>query len=234
MSYDKPTPEESARYIAESVAALAMLKDQICGMYAALEQKGKNQSDHVQAFADAEARLRQLLGQFPKDPITLAALNQASARVDTVATNLPGMVRQVMDGIGGKVAGDFSETVRGDIEKISDAATRAMQASHDYVERARRSDWTTVLGAAFVSLAVAGILVAAALYWWIPARADVEAQKAEVARLTATVAQLKQQGGDAQVVQCETRLCVRTDESGKTPKMVDAKKGDTYRVIKGY
>lgn len=206
MSFDKPGQDESARYIAESVAALAMLKDQICGMYAALEQKGKNQSDHVQAFADAEVRLRQLLGQFPKDPITLAAINQASARVDTVATNLPGMVRQVMDGIGGKVAGDFSEAVRGDIEKISDAATRATQASHDYVEHARHSYWKTALLALVVSLVMAGVLVAAALYWWIPARADVEAQKAEAARLMATVAQLKQQGGDAQVVPCETRL----------------------------
>lgn len=234
MSLDKYSPEESARYIAESVAALAMLKDQICGMYAALEQKSKNQSDHVQAFADAERRLRQLLGQFPKDPITLAAINQASATVDTVATNLPGMVRQIMEGIGGKVAGDFSEAVRGDIEKISDAATRATQASHHYVEHARHSYWKTALLAWVVSLGTAGVLVAAALYWWIPARAEVEAQKAEVTRLTAAVAQLKQHGGDAQVVPCETRLCVRTDETGKAPKIPDAKKGETYRVIKGY
>ena len=78
------------------------------------------------------------------------------------------------------------------------------------------------------------MLVAAALYWWIPARNDVEAQRAEAARLTATLAQLKQHGGEAQIVQCETRLCVRTDETIRTPKVVDAKKGETYRVIKGY
>lgn len=234
MSSDKLTPEQYARYIAESVAALAMLKDQICGMYAALEQKGKNQSDHVKAFADAEVRLRELLGQFPKDPITLAAINQASARFDTVAAQLPEDVKQVMNDIGGKVAGDFSAAVKDDIEKINDAATRATQASHDYVEKARGSDRTTVLLASFISLAMAVVLVTAALFWWIPARADVEAQKAEVARLTATVAQLKQHGGNAQVVQCETRLCVRTDEAGKAPKVADAKKGETYRVIKGY
>lgn len=63
---------------------------------------------------------------------------------------------------------------------------------------------------------------------------NVEAQRAEVARLTATVGQLKQHGGDAQVFPCETRLCVRTDEAGKAPKVADAKKGETYRVIKGY
>ena len=234
MSFDKPGQDESARYIAESVAALAMLKDQICGMYAALEQKGKNQSDHVQAFADAEVRLRQLLGQFPKDPITLAGIQQASARVDNVATQLPGTVRQVMDCIGGKVAGDFSKAVKSDIEKINDAATRATQASHEYVEKARGSDRTTVLLASFISLATAAVLATAALTWWVPSQAEVEAQKAEVTRLTATVAQLKQHGGDAQVVQCETRLCVRTDETVKTPKFADAKKGETYRVIKGY
>ena len=234
MSLEKHTADEYARYIAESVAALAMLKDQICGMYAALEQKGKNQSDHVQAFAEAERRLRQLLGQFPKDPITLAGIQQASARVDTVAAQLPADVKRVMDGIGGKVAGDFREAVRDDIGKINDAATRATQAAHEYVERARRADWSTVLAATVVSLGTAGILVAAALHWWIPARVDVEAQKAEVARLRTTVAQLKQQGGDAQVVQCETRLCVRTDETSKTPKVADARKGETYRVIKGY
>lgn len=234
MSLEKQTADEYARYISESVAALAMLKDQICGMYAALEQKGKNQSDHVQAFANAEARLRQLLGQFPQDPITLAGINQASARVETVAAQLPKDLKQVMDGLGGRVAGSFSEAVKPEIERISDAATRATQAAHEYVEQARHSYWKTAMLALTVSLVMAGALVAGALYWWIPARADVEAQKAEVARLTATVAQLKQQGGDAQVVQCETRLCVRTDETGKAPKVADAKKGETYRVIKGY
>ncbi len=234
MGTENPTPQEYASHIAESVAALGMLKDQICGMYAALEQKGKNQSDQIQALADAEARLRQLLGQFPRDPITLAGIQQASARVGTVAAKLPGDVQQVMDGMGGKVARDFREAVKDDIEKINDAATRATQAAHEYVERARKADWATILAALFVSLSVAGILVAGALNWWVPARADVEAQKAEVARLTATIAQLKQQGGQAQVVQCETRLCVRTDETGKAPKVADSKKGETYRVIKGY
>jgi len=234
LSLEKHTAEEYARYIAESVAAMAMLKDQICGMYAALEQKGKNQSDHVQAFANAEARLRQLLSQFPKDPITLAGINQASAQVEIVATQLPKDLKHVMDGLGSKVAGDFGEAVRDDIGKINEAANRATQAAHEYVEQTRRSYWKTALLALVVSLAMAGALVTAALYWWIPARADVEAQRAEVAHLTAAVAQLKQQGGDAQVIQCETRLCVRTDESGKTPKVADAKKGETYRVIKGY
>lgn len=234
MSSDKHPAEESARYIAESVAALAMLKDQICGMYAALEQKSKNQSDHVQAFADAEVRLRQLLGEFPKDPITLAAIHQASAQFDTVAAQLPGDIRQVMDGIGGKVAGAFSAAVRDDIEKINDAATKATQAAHEYVDAARRSLWGTAIFTLLVSLLATGVLVGAALYWWIPARNDVEAQRAEAARLTATLAQLKQHGGEAQIVQCETRLCVRTDETIRTPKVVDAKKGETYRVIKGY
>lgn len=234
MSFDKLTPEQYSRYIAESVAALAMLKDQICGMYAALKEKGKNQSDHVKAFADAEVRLLELLGQFPKDPITLSAINQASARVDTVAAQLPETVRQVMNGIGGEVAGNFSAAVRDDIEKINDAATRATQAAHEYVQKARGSDRSTVLLASLISLATAAVLATAALTWWVPSHADVEAQKAEVARLTATVAQLKQHGGDAQVVHCETRLCVRTDETGKAPKVADAKKGETYRVIKGY
>ena len=85
-----------------------------------------------------------------------------------------------------------------------------------------------------ISLITAAVSAAAALYWWIPARTDVEVQRAEVARLTAAIGQLKQQGGNAQIVSCETRLCVRTDEAGKTPKIADAKKGDTYRVIKGY
>ena len=234
MSLEKHTADEYARYISESVAALAMLTDQICGMYAALEQKGKNQSDHVQAFANAEHRLRQLLGEFPKDPVTLAGIQQASARVETVAAQLPADVKRVMDGLGGKVAGDFSQAVREDIGKINDAATRATQASHDYVEKARGSDITTVVLASSISLATGVVLATAALVWWIPARADVEAQKSEVARLTAAVAKLKQQGGDAPVVQCETRLCVRTDEAGKAPKVADAKKGETYRVIKGY
>ncbi|MDQ2733539.1 MAG: hypothetical protein M3Y55_00800 [Pseudomonadota bacterium] len=223
MSAEHPTPAEYAQYIGESVAALAMLKDQICGMYAALEQKGRNQSDQVKALSDAQIALRQLLGQFPKDPITLSGLHQASARVEAAARALPGTV-----------AGAFSEAVRPDIEKISDAATRTTQAAHEFVEQARSSYWKTALMGLFVSLVVAGVLVAAGLYWWIPARADVEAQSAEVARLTATIAQLKKQGGEAQIVQCETRLCVRTEETGKAPKVVDAKKGETYRVIKGY
>ncbi len=234
MSLEKHTADEYARYISESVAALAMLKDQICGMYAALEQKGKNQSDHVQAFANAEHRLRQLLGEFPKDPVTLAGIREASAQIETVATQLPKDIKQVMDGVGGKLAGDFRDAIRDDILRISDAASLATQASHEYVAQARRSYWTSSLAAVGVSLGMASVLVVAALYWWIPARVDVEAQRAEVARLTATVGQLKQHGGDAQVFPCETRLCVRTDEAGKVPKVPDAKKGETYRVIKGY
>ena len=234
MSSDKHPAEESARYIAESVAALAMLKDQICGMYAALEQKGKNQSAHVQALVNAEEALRRLLGQFPKDPITLSGIHQASARIETVAARLPGDVQAVMDGIGGTVAGAFSEAVKPDIEKINEAATKATQAAHEYVDAARRSLWGTAIFTLLVSLLATGVLVVAALYWWIPARNDVEAQRAEAARLTATLAQLKQHGGEAQIVQCETRLCVRTDETIRTPKVVDAKKGETYRVIKGY
>ena len=243
MSTDRPIPPADARYfdsvefariLSESVAALAMLKDQVCGMYAVLEQKGKSQSDHVQALVNAESVLQQLLGKFPKDPVTLGAINHASARIETVAERIPGDVRALMNGMGSTVAGVFSDAVKTDLEKINNAATWATKASDDYAKRVRRSYWATALVASGVIVATVAVLVGAAFYWWIPARADLEAQRAERERLTAVIAQLKQQGGNVQIVLCETRLCVRTDESGKTPKVADLKKGETYRVIKGY
>ena len=77
-------------------------------MYAALEQKGKHQNAQVQALVDAEARLRQLLGQFPEGSHHPARHPAGECPgLEPSRQSCPAMIQQVMDGMGGKVARDF-------------------------------------------------------------------------------------------------------------------------------
>ena len=50
------------RQIGECVAAIVMLKEQICGMYAGLEEKRRGQAEQITALVDAERRLRKFFG----------------------------------------------------------------------------------------------------------------------------------------------------------------------------
>jgi len=234
VSAENPTPEEFARHIAESVAALVMLKDQVCGMYAVLDKKSTGQSDHVQALMEAERQIQQLLGQFPRDPLTLEGIRRASDRIEQAAVAIPVSVTASLQERGEAMAKAFTQQIDPEVKRIQLAAHQALQVANDYVRHRNQTLSETVWVAFGVTIVVASMLVAAALWWWIPARADVEAQKAELQRMTDNIKELKERGGLAQIVQCETHLCVRTDESVKAPKVNGAQKAETYRVVKGY
>ena len=48
--------DEAEREIAESVAALAMLRQQICGMYALLQERGRQEGELAERLEDAALR----------------------------------------------------------------------------------------------------------------------------------------------------------------------------------
>ncbi len=222
------------RQIAESVEAMSMLKDQICGMYGALEKRSKDQSNHVQALTDAEAALARLIRKIPTDAITLEGIQRATARVETVADKIPGTVTSIVETSGGAIAETFAQRVEPEVAKIKAAAVQATRAANTYVSQATRSVQQAMLAALGVTLGVVTLLVLAALFWWVPSRADMDADRAEVKRMNDVIQMLKAHGGLAQLVQCGPHLCVRTDETIKTPPLPGTAKGDTYRVVKGY
>lgn len=234
MSAEQPTPEEFARHIAESVAALDLLKSQICGMYAVLQQRDKNRSENVQALVDAEVKLQGLLGQFPKDPITLAGIQSATGRIEQVALDIPKEIRTFMFKGVEAMATAFANKTEPQVNAIGAAANEATLAANGYALTRKRSVYVPAAVAGVTALVVAAILAVAAVWWWVPARADIEAQRSEIKQMEETIATLKKDGGLAQLVPCDTHLCVRTDETVKTPKISNLPKGDTYRVIKGY
>ena len=222
------------RQIAESVEALSMLKDQICGMYGALEQRSKSQSEHVQALTDAELALARLIGKIPTDAITLEGIQRATARVETVAETIPVSVTRIVSITGGAIADAFAARVEPEVAKIKAAAMQAARASNEYAAQATKSVNQAVVTALIVTLGVVTLLTLAAFNWYVPSRADIDADRAEVQRMEGVIQTLKERGGLAQVIQCGTHLCVRTDETIKTLPLPGIAKGDTYRVVRGY
>ena len=217
------------RQIAESVEALSMLKDQICGMYAALVEQQDEQAKQAARLEGSENRLNALIGALPRDPLTLASIVKAAARVESTAAGLPEVVKTAVDALGAPVARDFTSTVAKPTSDIHAAAAAATAAAGRYSRAVRFATWKATGVALLVSLAVATVL-AILVAWWIPSLAEVQARRAERDQLASAVADLEKRGGKVKLEKCAGRLCVQTDEATSYTKNA----GETYRVIKGY
>lgn len=212
-----------------------MLKDQICGMYAALVEQRDGQVKQAVRLQGSEDRLNALIGALPRDPLTLASIVKAADRVDSTAACLPEVLRTAIDALGAPVARDFTATVARPTSDIHAAAAAATAAAGRYTRAVRFATWKATGVSALVSIAVATVL-AVLVVWWIPSLAEVQARRAERDQLTAAIADLEKRGGKAKLTTCgdRRRLCVQTDETGSIPAYGDLLKGETYRVIKGY
>ena len=127
------------RQIGECVAAMVMLKEQICGMYAGLEEKRRGQAEQITALVDAERRLRKLVGELPNDPLTLASIVQAAERVESSTGELPAIVKTAIDEVGEKAASGLTKAAAVPIGQIEKAAQAATAAANDYRQAARRA-----------------------------------------------------------------------------------------------
>ena len=229
MSAD--SSEARDRQIAESVEALSMLKDQICGMYAALVEQQRGQVKQAERLKGSEDRLSALIGALPRDPLTLASIVKAADRVDSTAEGLPEVVRTAIAALGAPVGRDFTTTVANPTGDILIAAAAATAAATDYSRAVRFATWKATGVALLVSVAMAAVL-AVLVFRWIPSLAEIQALRTERAELATGVAELEKRGSKIKVEKCEGRLCVQTDESAKSYSNV--KTGETFRVIKGY
>ena len=222
--------ERRDRQIAESVEALSMLKEQICGMYAALVEQQKEQAQQAVRLEASEKRLNTLLGGLPRDPLTLASITRAADRVESTAAGFPEVVKTAIDSLGAPVAKEFKDTVAKPTGEILAAAAAATAAAGDYSRAVRFATWKATGVALLVSLAVATVL-AVLVAWWIPSLPEIQARRAERDQLAAVIAELAKRGGKLKLGTCEGRLCVQTEEGlksyGKSPD-------ETYRVLKGY
>lgn len=107
-------------------------------------------------------------------------------------------------------------------------AERATAAYKDATDHARRN----IYGAAAALIAVFAFALILMGLWIFPSFDELASMREEKARLHATITQLKDGGGLANVQSCQdstrrTRLCVRVDE---TAKVSDKR----WRVIRGY
>lgn len=103
--------EKRNRQIAESVEALSMLKDQICGMYAALVEQQGEQARQAARMEASEKRLIALIGGLPRDRLTLASITRAADRVESTAAGFPGVVKTAIDALGAPVTTSFTTAV---------------------------------------------------------------------------------------------------------------------------
>lgn len=224
--------DEAEREIAESVAALAMLRQQICGMYALLQERGRQEVELAERLEDAEERLQQLLAGLPRDPMTLAAIQRAAQRVEASGSVLPGIVQTAIGEVGKQAAQGLAQAVAPHVQDLARAAFRAEQAAKSYEQAV---DWAHVkVIAAGMAVSVAALLAAVA--WWVPSLQEIQARRAERAQLAAAVEDLERRGGRAQLNVCgdKKRLCVLVNEGAGGWGPVTLPKGQVYRVIQGY
>lgn len=224
------SPEKRDRQIAESVEALSMLKDQICGMYAALVKQMGEQAGQAGRLKSSEDRLIELIGGLPNDPVTLGSIKTAAERVESTAAGFAEVVKTAIDALGAPVATSFTAAVAKPTADIKVAAAAATAAAGVYSRAVRLATWKAAGVALLVSLGVTTAL-AVLVAWWIPPLEEIQARRAELERLNIGVANLAKRGGKAKLAQCGKRLCVQTDESGAE---TFTRPGETYRLIKGY
>lgn len=228
MSAD--SAERRDRQIAESVEALSMLKDQICGMYAALVEQQDEQAKQAARLEASEKRLNALIGGLPRDPLTLASITRAADRVESTATGFPEVVKTAIDELGAPVASKFTSAVAKPTADIKSAAAAATAAAGAYSRAVRLATWKATGVALLVSLGVATAL-AVLVAWWIPSLTEVQARRTELKQLAAGVADLEKRGGKVKLEQCGKRLCFQADEG--PANLWTKPTGETLRTIKG-
>lgn len=224
--------QERDRQIAESVEALSMLKDQICGMYAALVDQQREQTKQAVRLESSENRLNALIGGLPKDPLTLASIVKAAARVEATADGFPKVVKTAIDELGAPVATKFTTAVAKPTADINVAAAAATAAAGVYSRAVRFATWKATGMALFITLAAVAAVLAGLMTWWIPSLEEIQARKVERDQLMAVIADLGKRGGKMNLTTCDGRLCVQIDDSAHSYTV--PKTGESLRVIKGY
>ena len=224
--------ERRDRQIAESVEALSMLKDQICGMYAALVEQQDEQARQATRLEASEKRLNALIGGLPRDPLTLASITRAAERVESTAADFPEVVKMAIDALGSPVATNFKTAVAKPTADINVAAAAATAAAGVYSRAVQWATWKATGVALFVSLAVVGAVLGGLMTWWIPSLEEIQARKAERDQLMGVIVDLGKRGGKIKFTLCDGRLCAQTDESAQSYSV--PKTGETLRVLRGY
>ena len=104
-------------------------------------------------------------------------------------------VTTVMGTSGATIADAFTRKVEPEVVRIQAAAAQAIQAANDYAYQAARGVNQAAIMALVVSMAVAVVVVFGALRWYVPSRADMDADHAEAKRMEGVIQMLKEHGG---------------------------------------
>jgi hypothetical protein len=203
----------------------------ICGMYGKLQEKEQLHLQAVEAFSLHEKRLRELVETLPNDVITLDSIRQAAATVETIAVQIPNLVRSEINKIGEGVAHKFNSATEKKIASIEHAANLALEAADIYTQSASWSHWKTTGLAIVISSLCVGFAVAG--FWlWLPSYNEIQNLRMERDSLQYSVAELEKSGGRLEVSNCGGRICAVVDEKSIQEGWRNTKTNELMVILK--
>lgn len=225
--------ENNLQNIAECLAAMDTMRQLICGMFGAIQEKQELHSSAVKAFNDSEKKLQTLVEKLPNDAITLGGIRDAAGAVKSTVDSVPGLIATEMNTVGQGVAAIFINATKDHVADIQSAAAAATSAAAVYKGAAALAQWKTTGVAVFASVLSVGVAVAG-FWFWLPSYKDLQAMRLERDEMAATVAKLDRAGGRASIVDCGGRLCAAIEESSLSAVWRNPETGGVAIILKGY
>lgn len=156
------------------------------------------------------------------------ALRELQDNVEKKLSRLEAGVKQSIESSAQSTASQAAELLS---KRFIEADAAAQRAAKLYDTAAKKLDsrrWLYFLSAQATILT----LVVVSLYLWVPSLDEIKARRVEVMRLDELASRVE--WSKCIVGNGQTRNCIRTDESEHTDNFGDKKKGETYRIPKGY
>ena len=161
--HDPDQPRKLA--IAECVAAMDMLRQQVCGMYALLEEQHRVQQAAADRLDKSYRALQGLVDRLPNDVVTLTAIQHAAKSVDQSIATMPAAVTAAADALKTHTAGLFNAAITPHVQNIENASQHVIGVAKEMNRAIRRFD---LLTAAFYTLTGVsiGLICGIGIYRW--------------------------------------------------------------------
>ncbi len=158
----------------------------------------------------------------------IARLGYLEKRVEQSLQQIPTILGASAAQIADSVASKAAEQLIGKVRQADAAALDAAQKYQAASDSLKRRFWLSIFA---IHLGV--VLPLALLFFFaVPSTDEIAQRQRELAVLEQNIDALKRQGGDAAIIDCEGRPCVRTREvPGEDPYHDAATGKKTYRLI---
>lgn len=156
------------------------------------------------------------------------ALRELQDNVEKKLTRLEADVKQSIESSAQSTASQAAELLSKRFVEADAAAQRASKLYDTAAKKLHSRLWLYFISAQATILTLAVV----SLYLWVPSLDEIKARRVEVMRLDELASRVE--WSKCTVGNGQTRNCIRTDESEHTDNFGDKKKGETYRIPKGY